>query len=486
MNKSYNEYKKTKKLLLYLMNKRSISMEHFDNVIIGFGKAGKTIAGFFAKQGQTVALIEASPKMYGGTCINVACLPSKNLITAAERKPENADNSAYYTQSVQNKKALIAKLNKANYHNVADLDKGEVIDGTAYFIDEHTVEIKADNGETIQIKGERIIINTGARPNIPSEIDGLSDLVAAGAPYYTSETLMDQENYSASLTIIGDGFIGLEFASMYQQFGAEVTVLAHSDRTNFLKKEDRDVAKVILEAMEAQGIRFVFNASTTAATIDGDKAVLTYQQEAQTHTIASEAVLVSVGRHANTDSLKLGNAGVAVGEYGEIKVNKHLQTTQDHIFAVGDVKGGPQFTYVSLDDNRILKNFIFGDGSYNLETRSHIPTATFIEPSFASVGLTETAAKEAGYDVKVASMAVATIPKAKVIGRTTGIYKAVVDANTDEILGVRIFGEGAHEIINIVTVAMNAHLPYTALRDQIYTHPTLAEALNDLFAGIDA
>jgi pyruvate/2-oxoglutarate dehydrogenase complex dihydrolipoamide dehydrogenase (E3) component len=371
---------------------------------------------------------------------------------------------------VQNKKALIAKINKANYHNVADLDKGEVIDGTAYFIDEHTVEIKADNGETIQIKGERIIINTGARPNIPSEIDGLSDLVAAGAPYYTSETLMDQENYPASLTIIGDGFIGLEFASMYQQFGAEVTVLAHSDRTNFLKKEDRDVAKVILEAMEAQGIRFVFNASTTAATIDGDKAVLTYQQEAQTHTIASEAVLVSVGRHANTDSLKLGNAGVAVGEHGEIKVNKHLQTTQDHIFAVGDVKGGPQFTYVSFDDNRILKNFIFGDGSYNLETRSHIPTAT----------------KKAGHDVKVASLAVATIPKAKVIGRTTGIYKAVVDANTDEILGVRLFGEGAHEIINIVTVAMNAHLPYTALRDQIYTHPTLAEALNDLFAGIDA
>ncbi|RPA57590.1 pyridine nucleotide-disulfide oxidoreductase [Aerococcus agrisoli] len=462
-------------------------MEQFDNIIIGFGKAGKTIAGFFAKQGQTVALIEASPKMYGGTCINVACLPSKNLITAAERKPKDADNSAYYTEAVQNKKALIAKLNNANYHNVADLDKGQVIDGTAYFLDDHTVEIKADNGETVQISGDRIIINTGARPNIPSDIDGLAGLVAAGAPYYTSESLMDQENYPASLTIIGDGFIGLEFASMYQQFGADVTVLAHSDRSSFLKKEDRDVAKVVLEAMEAQGIHFIFNASTTAATVDGANAILTYQvEDGQSDTITSEAVLVSVGRHANTASLKLENAGVEVNERGEIKVNKHLQTSKDHIFAVGDVKGGPQFTYVSLDDNRILKNFIFGDGSYNLETRSHIPTANFIEPSFASVGLTETAAKEAGYDVKVASLAVACIPKAKVIGRTTGIFKAVVDANTKEILGVRLFGEGAHEIINIVTVAMNAHLPYTALRDQIYTHPTLAEALNDLFAGIDA
>lgn len=460
-------------------------MEKFDNIIIGFGKAGKTIAGTLNKEGQTVALIEASPKMYGGTCINVACLPSKNLITAAENKPKDADNSAYYTQSVQNKKDLIAKLNNANYHNVADLDKGQVIDGTAYFVDDHTVEIQPDNGNTVQISADRIIINTGARPNVPGNIEGIADLLEAGAPYYTSETLMDQEDYPASLTIIGDGFIGLEFASMFNQFGAEVNVLSNGTASDFLRSEERDIAEVVLEALKDQGINFIFNANTETAAVDEKgQAVLTYEQNGAKETIASDAVLISVGRHANTDQLHLDKAGVELGDRGEVKVNKNLQTTKDHIYAVGDVKGGPQFTYVSLDDNRILKDAIFGDGSYNLETRSVIPTATFIEPSFASVGLTETAAKEAGYEVKVATLPVVNIPKAKVIGRTTGIYKAVVDAKTDEILGVRLLGDSAHEIINIVTTAMNAHLPYTALRDQIYTHPTLAEALNDLFGAI--
>lgn len=438
-------------------------MEKFDNIIIGFGKAGKTIAGSLAKAGESVALIEASPKMYGGTCINVACLPSKNLITSAERKPKDADNSAYYTNAVQAKKGLISKLNNANYHKVADLE----------------------NGQTVQVSADRIIINTGARPNVPANIAGLADALAAGAPFYTSETLMDQENYPASLTIIGDGFIGLEFASMFNQFGSKVQVLSNSDASAFLKSEDPDVAKVVLEALQAQGIEFVFNADTKAAQVEGDQAVLTVDVDGKEEKMTAEAVLVSVGRHANTEALQLANAGVEVNDRGEIQVNKHLQTSQDHIFAVGDVKGGPQFTYVSLDDNRILKDFIFGDGSYNLESRSAVPTATFIEPSFASVGLTEKAAKDAGYDVKVASLPVVAIPKAKVISRTTGVYKAVVDAKTNEILGVRLFGEGAHEIINIITIAMNAHLPYTALRDQIYTHPTLAEGLNDLFTLID-
>lgn len=368
---------------------------------------------------------------------------------------------------------------------MADLENGQVIDGTAYFVDEHTVEIKGEDGQTVQLTADRIIVNTGARPNVPSNIDGLADLLAAGAPFYTSETLMDEENYPASLTIIGDGFIGLEFASMFNQFGSTVQVLSNGTPETFLKSEDRDVAKVVLEALQNQGIEFIFNANTKAAQVEDGQAVLTVEREGKEEAMKSEAVLLSVGRHANTQSLQLDKAGVEVNDRGEIQVNKHLQTSQDHIFAVGDVKGGPQFTYISLDDNRILKDFIFGDGSYNLESRPVVPTATFIEPSFASVGLTETAAKEAGYDVKVATLPVVNIPKAKVISRTTGVYKAVIDAKTNEILGVRLFGEGAHEIINIITVAMNAHLPYTSLRDQIYTHPTLAEGLNDLFGMID-
>lgn len=460
-------------------------MEKFDYIIIGFGKAGKTIAAFLSERGKTVALIEKSPKMYGGTCINVACLPSKNLITAAERKPDERANDAYYAESVQNKKSLIKKLNNANFHNVDDLENGQVIDGTAHFTDEHTVTIVPDSGESVDLYGEHIIINTGSSPNIPGNIEGIAALMDQGAPYYTSENLMDEENYPERLTIIGDGFIGLEFASMFSQFGTKVTVLADHAQEEFLKNEDHDVVEYVYDALVGQGIEFIFNASTTKASKDGQIATLTYTQDGTEKEISSEAVLVSVGRHANVDGLKLENAGVELDDNHTIVVDKHLQTTRDNIFAVGDVKGGPQFTYVSLDDNRILKSTLFGDGSYNLETRNVVPTSTFIEPTFASVGLTEKAAKDAGYNIKVSTLPVESIPKAKVLSRTTGIYKAVVDSDTNQILGVRLFGEEAHETINIISTAMNGHLPYTALRDQIYTHPTMSEALNDLFRNID-
>lgn len=462
-----------------------LEMEKFDHIIIGFGKAGKTIAAFLSEQGKTVALIEKSPKMYGGTCINVACLPSKNLITAAERKPEGTENDDYYSESVQHKKSLIKKLNNANFHNVDDLENGQVIDGTAHFTDEHIITIVPDSGESINLYGEHIIINTGSRPNIPGNIDGIDELMDQGAPYYTSETLMDEENYPERLTIIGDGFIGLEFASMFSQFGSKVTVLADHAKEEFLNNEDRDVVEYVYDALVEQEIEFIFNVSTTKASKDGQTAILTYEYDGSEKEISSEAVLVSVGRHANIDGLKLENAGVELDDNHTIVVDKHLRTTQDNIFAVGDVKGGPQFTYVSLDDNRILKSTLFGDGSYNLETRNVIPTSTFIEPTFASVGLTEKAAKDAGYNIKVSTLPVESIPKAKVLSRTTGVYKAVVNADTNEILGVRLFGEEAHETINIISTAMNGHLPYTALRDQIYTHPTMSEALNDLFGNID-
>ncbi|UUX33049.1 FAD-dependent oxidoreductase [Fundicoccus culcitae] len=460
-------------------------MEKFDTIIIGFGKAGKTLANFLNKKGETVALIEQSPKMYGGTCINVACLPSKNLIIAAERKPENTDNSQYYTQAVQNKKAIISQLNQGNYHNVADLDKAQVIDGRAFFKDPHTITIKTDSNASLDVYGNKIIINTGSLPTIPEKIENLSELVKKGKPFYTSETLMDEENYPETLTIIGDGFIGLEFASMFNQFGTQVTILSHHKQSAFLAKEDTEVAEAVYTAMVSQGIKFIFEAHTVKAQAKEGQAILSYKQNEEEIDIVSEAVLVAVGRHANTQGLALENAGVEINDNQSIKINKYLQTTQDHIFAVGDVNGGPQHTYISLDDNRILQSYLYGDKSYHLDNRKQTPSATFIEPPLASVGLTEKQATAAGYQIKTAVLEVKDIPKAKIAYRTTGIYKAVVDAQTNQILGVRLFGEEAHEMINIVVTAMNANLPYTDLRDQIYTHPTMSEALNDLFGKIE-
>jgi pyruvate/2-oxoglutarate dehydrogenase complex dihydrolipoamide dehydrogenase (E3) component len=456
-------------------------MSRVKNVIIGFGKAGKTLAADLGNRGETTVLIEKDSKMYGGTCINVACIPSKKLADLAKKKPDNVDNAEYYTKSIQEKKELIAKLNEANYLNVQETENVEVINGEASFISQNEVHVKLNNGEEITYKAERIFVNTGSTPNIPP-IDGLE---VDGKIIHTSETLMDDEEFPEKLTIIGDGFIGLEFASIYRQFGSKVQVISNSDRDEFIKAIDYDVAKVVLEALENMGIEFMFKANTKKITNDTDSLTLTYDQESHTEEIQTNKVLVAVGRRPNVEGLNLEAADVALNEDGSIQVNKHLETTANNIYAMGDVKGGAQHTYISLDDYRIVMSDLFDDGSYNLSERNNVPTATFINPPLSTVGLSEELARGNGYDLKVATLPVESIPKAKLLGNTTGVYKAVIDADTDLILGTILFGEESHEVINIISTAMKAELPYTVLANQVFTHPTMAEALNDLYGNIE-
>ena len=456
-------------------------MSRVKNVIIGFGKAGKTLAADLGNRGETTVLIEKDPKMYGGTCINVACIPSKKLADLAKKKPDNVDNAEYYTKSIQEKKELIANLNEANYLNVQETENVEVIDGEASFINQNEIHVKLNNGEEVTYEAERIFVNTGSTPNIPP-IDGLE---VDGEMIHTSETLMDDEEFPEKLTIIGDGFIGLEFASIYRQFGSKVQVISNNDREEFIKAIDYDVAKVVLEALENMGIEFTFNANTTKITNDMDSLTLTYDQESRTEEIQTNKVLVAVGRRPNVEGLNLEAANVSLNEDGSIQVNKHLETTTRNIYAMGDVKGGAQHTYISLDDYRIVMSDLFDDGSYNLSERNNVPTATFINPPLSTVGLSEELARGNGYDLKVATLPVASIPKAKLLGNTTGVYKAVIDVNTDLILGTVLFGEESHEVINIISTAMKAELPYTVLANQVFTHPTMAEALNDLYGNIE-
>lgn len=456
-------------------------MSRIKNIIIGFGKAGKTLAADLGHRGESTILIEKDPKMYGGSCINVACIPSKKLADLAKKKPDNVDNKEYYTQSIQEKKELIAKLNETNYLNIQETENVEVIDGEASFISQNEVHVKLNNGKEMTYEAERIFINTGSTPNIPL-IDGLE---VDGKMIHTSDTLMDDEEFPEKLAIIGDGFIGLEFASIYSQFGSKVQVISNSDREEFIKAIDYDVAKVVLEALENMGIEFIFNANTTKITNNMDSLTLTYDQESQAKELQINKVLVAVGRRPNVEGLNLKAANVVLNEDGSIQVNKHLETTTKDIYAMGDVKGGAQHTYISLDDYRIVMSDLFGDGSYNLSERNNVPTATFTNPPFSTVGLSEELARGNGYELKVATLPVESIPKAKLLGNTTGIYKAVIDADTDLILGTILFGEESHEVINIVSMAMKAELPYTMLANQIFTHPTMAEALNDLYGNLE-
>lgn len=443
-------------------------MKQVKNLIIGFGKAGKTLAGEFASRGEDVILVEKSKKMYGGTCINVACIPTKKLKFLAFKRDELG-----YSMAVNAKNELISKLNNGNYHKVADLENAEVLDGTASFINENTVEVHTEDGVE-EIQAERIFINTGARPFIPN-IDGLelSDRIL------TSESLIELTDLPKDLAIIGSGPVGLELASIYSQFGSNVTLIDRND--TILKDEDADVRDAVIAAIEAQGINIVTNANTQSVKENADSVSIYYNINGDQHEIQATHLLVATGRKPNIEDLNLGKAGITVSDKGAVEVNEFLQTNLPHIFALGDVNGGPQQTYISLDDYRIIRDFIYGDKSYSTDRRKNVPATTFIEPPLSQVGLSETAAREQGLDYKVASLDVSSIPKAKILDNQTGLYKAIIDSKTNKILGATLFGEESHEVINIISTAMIADMDYTQLRDQIFTHPTMAEALNDLF-----
>lgn len=446
-----------------------------DNIIIGFGKAGKTLAIYLGQQGEKTVLIEKSKKMYGGTCINVGCIPSKTLSLKANRQKFNSsDKQEYYLKSVTEKKNLIALLNKANYDKVANANNVEVIDATASFIDEHTV--LAENGDEKQeFEAKRIFINTGSQTIIP-RIEGLT----LSERVITSDKLMDLEILPKKLTIIGGGFIGLEFAKTYSEYGSEVTVLDAAEK--FMEREDDDVAEEVKKSLENMGIRIIMNAKVQKISEQSDGTKIDYELDGQKHEIEQDYILVSIGRRANTSALKVENAGIKLSERGSIEVNEFLQTDKEHIFAMGDVNGGPNFTYISLDDFRIVKNYLQGDRSYSTKNRKFIPTSVFLNPTLSKVGLSEKEAIKQGYDIRVLKMPVSMIPKAKIIGNQVGLYKAIIDKSTNKILGATLFAEESHEVINIIATAMACDADYTVLKNQIFTHPTMAEALNDLFS----
>ena len=449
-------------------------MENIKNLIIGFGKAGKTLAGFLGSRGESVILVEKDKKMYGGTCINVGCIPSKFLSNKATlRKVSNLDNETYYKEAVTAKKELIAKLNKANYDKVAGVPNVKVIDGIASFVNADVVEVKTDS-EIVQIQAERIFINTGLVPVVP-KIEGLN----LSERIHTSETIMDMETFPESLAIVGSGYIGLEFTSTYSLFGSKITIFG--DNPKFLPRDDEDIAGLVKAELETQGAVFKLGVKVKKFVEEADGVNLYFENaEGKEEVQKFSAVLVATGRRSDTAELNLDKAGVALGERGEIKVNDRLETNVPNIYALGDVHGGLQFTYLSLDDFRIIKSVLFNEGKYNLNERKHIPFNVFVIPSLAKVGMNEMEAKTAGVSYKLAKLPVMAIPKAKILGNQSGLFKVLIDENSGKILGANLFGVEAHEIINLFTLAMNEGISYESLRDQIYTHPTMAESFNDL------
>ena len=450
----------------------------YDAVIIGFGKGGKTMAGALGAAGKKVALIEKSDRMYGGTCINVGCIPTKSLVyragLAAAKGGSFEEKAAAYKAAMEQKEDLTARLRGKNYQKLDSNPNITVIDGTASFQSPHVVEVEKD-GKTFQVEGEQIFINTGSSAFIPP-IEGLK-----GNPYvYTSEGLLNLTELPSRLVIIGGGYIGVEFSSIYASFGSKVTILQDGDI--FLPREDEEIAGAVRESLESRGIRVMTGVKVKALEQAEGKALVAVDNGKEVQKLEAEAVLVATGRRPNTAGLNLEAAGVEIGPRGGIVTDDSLTTTAPHIYAMGDVRGGLQFTYISLDDFRIVKSKVLGDGSYTLKERGAVPYSVFLIPPFSRVGLSEKEAVEKGYKVKVARLVAAAIPKAQVLEQPAGLLKAVIDEETGLILGAHLFCQESYEMINMIKLAMDAKVPYQVLRDTIYTHPTMSEAFNDLFA----
>lgn len=446
----------------------------YDNLIIGFGKGGKTLAAWLAKRGESVALIEMSDSMYGGSCINVACIPTKALIKSGE---ENMP----YQKAYDLKNELTGLLRKLNFDNIDKLPAATVITGKASFVSPNEVVVRHNNGsQEKRVRAARIFINTGSQPFWPP-IRGIE----SSKNVFTSISLLDQSALCRELVIIGGGFIGLEFADMYAKFGAAVTVLDKAE--TFLPGEDPDVAEEVYKVLSAKNIHIVTGATVLRVeNTEDDRVKIQYKKRnGETAFIETAAVLVAAGRKPMTEGLHLEAAGIRTNNKGYIEVDELLKTNVPNIWAIGDINGGPQFTYVSLDDFRIIRDQLSGGKYTSVKQRKQFASSVFITPPLAQIGLREHEAVEQGYEVKVAKLPASSVVRARIEGNTEGLLKTVVDKKTNKILGCTLFCVEANEMINTIQVVINSGLDYQVVRDTIYTHPSMTEAFNDLFTLID-
>jgi len=464
--------------------------EQFDLVVIGGGVGGKTLAMDLAKQGYKSALIERDPEMIGGTGINVACMPTKTLVQSAKvaamvRRAGDYGIGAELTgidmaAVRERKRSVVDFMRGGNYKLFTTTPGLEFILGEARFVGEKTVAVSLRDGGSRTLTGRHVVINTGTRPATIT-LPGLSE-----AQPLTNETILELETLPAHLLIIGGGFEGVEFAQMYRRFGSRVTIIQRGSQ--LLPKEDADVADAVRQTCEREGIEVLLNTAVERAEMAQDGGVrlhLRPTNPAGRLVVEGSHVFVGTGREPVTAELNVAATGLTLDARGFVPVDEHLATATAGVWAVGDVNGGPEFTHVSLDDYRIVKARITGDGDFPSTTARILTYAVFIDPELGRVGLTEKAARRQGYNVRVARLSANTVamPRAQTTGETMGFLKAVVDAATDRILGTAFFVAEASELNAIIHLAMRHNLPYTALRDEMYTHPTFAEGLNGLFTS---
>lgn len=438
-----------------------MNTKHYDLIVLGFGKAGKTLAAKLGSMGKAVAMIEENPLMYGGTCINIACIPTKTMIVATSK-------GLSYDQVLNQREVVTSRLRNKNFNMLDTNEHIDVYTGHGEFISNKEIAVTAGE-DKIVLSSDTIIINTGA-VSIKPNIDGID--TATG--FYNSTEIQHLSSQPSTLGIIGAGPIGLEFASLYAKLGTKVTVF--NIDSNILKREEPIAQKLANEYLTEQGVTVLNSVTLNAVSNKGNKPVITADNQNYTF----DAVLYATGRRPNTTNIGLENTDITTNERGAIVVNDTCESSVPGVYAVGDVNGGPQFTYISLDDFRIVFGALTGNGHYTLKDRKNIPYTTFLTPPLARVGLTEEEAINKGYTVKTKEMLVATMPRAHVNDNLKGAFKIVVNTENNLILGATLYSQSAEELINLIKIAMDNNIPYTYFKNQIFTHPTMAENLNDL------
>ena len=459
--------------------------EQYDGIVIGSGQGGTPLAKALAKAGWKTALIER--EYIGGTCINVGCTPTKTMFNSA-RVAYLSRRSADYGVHTESPTVKMSEV-RARKQKVVDSfrDGGlrsveltgglDLLKGEATFTGPKTLDVQLNAGGKRTLRAEKIFINTGGRPSVP-DIEGLSSV-----PFLNSTSIMELDELPDHLLVMGGGYIGLEFGQMFRRFGSKVTIVHRGDRV--LAREDPDIADEIAKILREDGIDLLLNTEVAGAGLSEGKIRISVTSAEGEKTLVGTHLLVAVGRTANTDRLNLKAAGIDADSRGHVKVNDRLETNVQGVYALGDVNGGPQFTHISYDDFRILRANLLEGQEASTKDR-FVPNTVFIDPQLGRVGLSETEARERGLNIRVAKLPMTSVARAIEMSETRGLIKAVVDADTNQILGCAVLGVEGGELMAMLEIAMMGRLPYTTLKEAIFAHPTLAESLNNLFMAMDA
>lgn len=455
-------------------------VEKYEVLILGSGEAGKYLAWTLAGSGKRTALIE---RMYvGGSCPNIACLPSKNVVHSAKvasyfRRAEEfgiqAEKWSVDMVGVRSRKRRMVDDLIAIHLERFKSSGAELVMGEGKFIAPKTLQATLPDGSTQFLSGEHVIVSTGSRAII-QEIPGLAD-----AKPLTHVGALELGVLPEHFIVLGGGYVGLEFAQAIRRLGSEVTVIEKNDR--LLSSEDPDISEAILGLFEDEGISVrlrsrIFRVEGSS----GERVRVHCENFGNPIQFEGTHLLAAIGRTPNTDGIGLDSAGVGLDERGFIKVDEGLRTTAENVWAVGDCAGSPQFTHIAYDDFRIVRDNLSG-GQRSTKGRQ-VPSCLFTDPEFARIGLSETEARQLGIAYRLAKIPMTAVLRTHTLSEPRGFMKCLVDSSTDRILGFSAFGVNAAEVMGVVQLAIIAGVPYTSLRDAIFTHPTMVEGLNVLFS----